>query len=423
VYFREQLENGIRFVADITAEYRSVCIGVWVRVGSRDEAPEHAGISHFLEHMHFKGTETRTARMIAEDIDGLGGELNAFTSREGTTFYVKVLDEHLDQGIDILSDIIGRSLFAEDDIEREKGPVLEEIRMVEDTPDDHIHDLFHGSIWGSEGLGRSVLGTPETVAALSRDTLVSFVKTRYRPADIVIAAAGNFDSGALVDKLNGAFSGFRDRDGLVGEVVRPPESFRKGARVYPKDLSEVHTVIGVEGLPQSHDDRYALYVLNTIFGSGVSSRLFQEIREQRGLVYSVYSYLASYADTGLLAVYAGTGRERVEEVVDLIRQGFGRLAAGDVDDDEVARAKEQLKGNLILGLESTSARMSQVARDEIYFGRSFTLDDIIAGIDGVTTDAVRDISVRLAKTDAMALVALGPVDPAVFGSEAGVDVL
>jgi len=413
MFHRALLDNGIRVVAEPVTGVRSVSIGAWICVGSRDESEDVAGISHFLEHMHFKGTARRTAQDIANEIDGLGGELNAFTSRESTTYYVKTLDEHLDLGLDLLGDILTASRFENEDIEREKGPVIEEINMVEDTPDDYIHDLLYSHVWPGAGLGSSILGTRETIGGIRRDALVDFVARNYVPDEIVIAAAGNFSVDRLVGLLNEQFGSVR----AVGKRPhRERPAFVKGVRVYPRDLSEVHLCLGFEGLPQSDEDRYALYVLNAILGSGISSRLFQEIREKRGLAYSVFSYLGSHSDTGMVGIYSGTSRERVSEVVDLVLGEIKRFVSEPLPDADLGRAREQLKGNLSLGLESTGSRMSQLARDEISFGRLFTVDDIISGIEGVSTESVARLAGELFSNDRIALVALGPLAEDFFGT-------
>jgi predicted Zn-dependent peptidase len=385
---------------------RSVTLGIWVNAGARDETAALNGISHFLEHMHFKGTRTRTAVEIANAIDAVGGELNAFTSREGTTYYVKILDTRLDIGIDILSDILLHSTYPEAEIEKERDIIIDEIRMSEDTPDDYVHDLFNKTIWGDDGPGRSVLGSPETVGAIGRAELAAFVGERYRPHGIVISAAGRFDPDALASRLNACFGRM---EAGPQPPARPPSSpFGNRFSLTRKDTAEAHICIGVEGIRADDPDRYALSVLNTIFGNGTSSRLFQEIRERRGLAYSVYSYLSAYCDTGLFGVYAGVDPRKAAEVSRLVLAEFARLPE-NMDSASVSLAKEQLKGNLILGLESTSSRMNQMARNEIYLGRHFTLEDILERIEAVTVDNVRLVAERLVRPDRLAMTVLGPV--------------
>ncbi|RJQ41718.1 MAG: insulinase family protein [Nitrospiraceae bacterium] len=406
MFKKTYLENGMPVVMEQVKDVRSVALGVWVKVGSRNEPPEKNGISHFLEHMFFKGTQKRSAKDIAVDTDSMGGDLNAFTSRESTTFYIKVLDEYFDKGIELLSDIFIHSTFPEEDIEKEKGIIKEEIKMVEDTPDDYIYDLFNQTIWGSEGIGQPILGRRETIKSFIREDLVSHTKKHYGTKGIVIACAGNFETERLLDALNHNFSSLRK--GLEPETVPDRPEFGSKIRVYGKELSEVHLCLGVEGMPQASKDRYVLFILNTILGGGVSSRLFQEIREKRGLVYSVYSYISSYADTGVLAVYAGTGKKKVSQVTELVLKEMRGLA-DMLTDVDVERAKAQLKGNLILGLESTSSRMQNIARQEIYYGRYYSPSEIIKDINSISLAQVKGLAEKLLSKSATALTALGPV--------------
>ncbi len=400
------LENGIPLVTECIRSVHSVTLGIWVRIGSRFEPPDKNGLSHFLEHMFFKGTRKRSARDIAVEIDSIGGDLNAFTSRETTTFYVKVLDQHLNKGIDLLTDIFLHSTFPEEDIEKEKRIIKEEIKMVEDTPDDYINDLFYQDVWGNKGIGLPVLGKRETVRSFKREDIIGHIRKYYGTRDIVIACAGNFDPDNLLSSLNRALGGLRR--GSEPKMGETPE-FRPSVNIYQKELSEVHMCIGVKGLPQSSPERYVLYLINAILGAGVSSRLFQEIREKRGLVYSIYSFIASYIDTGLFGVYAGTSKKRVSEVIDLIVNEMKSLK-DNISEDELRRAKEQIKGNLILGLESTSNRMQNLARQEIYYGRYYSPEDIIRQIEGVTLSQVKGLAERLIH-DSMAITLLGPVQP------------
>ncbi|HBU05869.1 MAG TPA: peptidase M16 [Nitrospiraceae bacterium] len=388
-------------------DVRSVALGVWVKVGSRNELPEKNGISHFLEHMFFKGTQKRSARDIAVDTDSMGGDLNAFTSRESTTFYIKVLDEYFDKGIELLSDIFIHSTFPEEDIEKEKGIIKEEIKMVEDTPDDYIYDLFNQTIWGNDGIGQPILGSRETIKSFIREDLVSHTKKHYGTKGIVISCAGNFETDRLLDALNHNFSSLRK--GLEPKTVPSRSEFNSRIKVHSKELSEVHLCLGVEGMPQASKDRYVLFILNTILGGGVSSRLFQEIREKRGLVYSVYSYISSYADTGVLAVYAGTGKKKVSQVIELVLKELRGLA-GILSDVDVERAKAQLKGNLILGLESTSSRMQNIARQEMYYGRYYSPSEIIKDINSISLAQVKELAENLLSRSNTALTVLGPVN-------------
>jgi predicted Zn-dependent peptidase len=399
------LDNGIPLITERIKDFRSVTLGIWVRVGSRYETFEKNGISHFLEHMFFKSTKRRTARDIAVEIDTLGGDLNAFTSRENTVFYVKVLDEQIERGIDLLTDIYIHSTFPEEDIEKEKRIIKEEVKMVEDTPDDYIYDLFYQTVWGKEGIGQPVLGRRETIKSFTREDLTGHIKKYYGTKDTLVACAGNFDVDTLVSRLNHSLGGLRR--GSEPKKGKDPQ-FSHGRVVITRDLSEVHICIGVEGLPQASTDRYALYLLNAALGAGVSSRLFQEIRERRGLAYSIYSFIASYLDTGLWAVYAGTSKKVVREVIDLITGEMTGLKE-TITEAELRRAKDQIKGNLILGLESTNNRMQNIARQEIYYGRFISPEETIREIDAVSLGQVQELAGRLMNTDRLALTILGPV--------------
>jgi predicted Zn-dependent peptidase len=385
--------------------FRSIIIGIWVKVGSRNETIEQNGISHFLEHMFFKGTKKRSAVDISMHIDSLGGDLNAFTSRENTAFYVKVLDEYADKGIELLSDIFVHSTFDAAEIEKEKGVIKEEIKMVEDTPDDYIHDLFNQQVYGNTGLGLSVVGTRATVKSFTRDNVIDHVRKYYGTADTVVSIAGNFDIDHIVDRLN-HYLGALQR-GSEPEQVLPPV-FRGGIGIHSKDLSEAHIVLGVPAVAYASPYRYVIAVLNSILGSSVSSRLFQEVREKRGYAYSIYSFVSSYRDCGYWAVYAGTSKKRAVVVTEMIIHEMKRLA-DTITPDEVRRAKDQLKGNLIIGMESTSSRMQSIARQQIYFKRHFSQNDIMKAVEAVTIDQVRDLSRQLVETGPMSLTVLGPV--------------
>jgi predicted Zn-dependent peptidase len=405
MFKRTRLDNGMTVVMERTRNVRSVSLGVWVRVGSRNESPEKGGISHFLEHMFFKGTRKRSAHQIAVEIDSLGGELNAFTSKEGTTFYIKVLDEHLAKGVELLSDVFLHSTFPQEEIGREKNVVREELKMVEDTPDEYIHDLFSLAVWGDNGLARPVLGRRQTVRSFTRQDLLRHIRTYYGTADTIVACAGNFEEKKLLDLLNRSLGGLRRASEPPQE--EPPE-FHPGVRVHGRELAEVHICLGVRGIRQASEDRYAALLLNTVLGGGISSRLFQEIREKRGLAYSVYSFLSSYADAGVWAVYAGTGRRKVNEVVERAAEEFRRLPE-TMTEAELQRAKDQLKGSLILGLESTGRRMQNIANQEIYFGRYYSPSEIISAIDAVGLSETRALAERLVSDSGMALTVLGPM--------------
>ncbi|MDI6801028.1 MAG: pitrilysin family protein [Thermodesulfovibrionales bacterium] len=405
MFTKRHLDNGIPVVMEQLKNFRSVILGIWVKVGARNETPDKNGISHFLEHMFFKGTKKRSATDISIDIDSLGGDLNAFTSRENTAFYVKVLDEYIDKGIELLSDIFLHSRFSEDELEKEKGVIKEEIKLIEDTPDDYIHDLFSKTVWGDTGLGQSVLGRRDTIKTFVREDLLHHVSKYYGTSDTVISCAGNFEPDRVISLLNHYFGGLRR--GSAPESFFPP-CFKSEVAGYPRDLSEAHICLGVDGLPYASEDRYALALLNSILGASVSSRLFQEIREKKGYAYSIYSFISSYIDAGFWAVYAGTGRKKAVTVTELIIKEMKKLH-NTISEDELNRTKDQLKGNLILGLESTSSRMQNIAQQEICYGRYYSQKEIMKEIEAVTMQHVRDLAHRLINDGKMSLTILGPV--------------
>jgi predicted Zn-dependent peptidase len=405
MFKKEYLSNGIPVVMEPLKNMRSVAIGIWVKVGSRNEALDENGISHFLEHMFFKGTHKRTAKDIAIEIDSLGGELNAFTSKENTAFYVKILDEYIEKGVELLSDIFLHSTFPEEDIEKEKRIIKEEIKMVEDTPDDYVHDLFNQTIWGDTGLGQSVLGRRETVKSFTRDDLIAHIKKYYGIKDVIIACAGNFEPESLLVILNKNLGSLR----RGSEPVKDTHPlFNSRVEVFHKELSEAHVCMGVEGIPQASEERYSLSVLNTILGAGVSSRLFQEIREKRGLTYSIYSFVSSYFDTGIWGIYAGVGRKRVRELVELILEEANNLK-DTLTEVELERAKNHLKGNIVLGLESTGSRMNNIARQEIYYGRYYSPKEVMKEIDSIKLSQIKDLAEGLLKREGFSITVYGSV--------------
>lgn len=399
------LDNGIPAVIETTKETRSICIGIWVKAGSRNETTDKNGISHFLEHMFFKGTKKRTAKDIAVEIDSLGGELNAFTSREGTTFYIKTLDEYIGSAVELLTDIFQNSILPEKEIQKEKNVIFEEIKLIEDTPEDYVHDLFNKNIWRGNGLGQPVIGSRETIKTFTKDDLLKYVGKHYGTKDIIVAGSGNFNEEKLIENLNQS----------IGTIKRDPSpakeecpEFRDSINVIPKKLSEVQLCLGIKGLPQASKDRYAMHLLNTIFGAGSSSRLFQEIREKRGLAYSVGSFNVSYFDTGVWTVYAGTDRKKVSEVVNIII-GQMRGLPESITAGDLQKAKNQLKGNLVLALESTSSKMVNIAKQEIYYGEYFSAADIINAVKSVTLEEIKELSKRLVENKTFALTVYGPV--------------
>jgi len=406
MFKKTHLENGVPVVTESLKNVRSVVLGIWVKVGSRNETTEKNGISHCLEHMFFKGTKKRSAKDIAFEIDSLGGDLNAFTSRENTTFYIKVLDEYLEKGIELLSDIFLHPIFPEDELEKEKKIIKEEIKMVEDTPDEYIHDLFTKTIWGNTGLGQSILGRRETVKSFTKNDLLTHIRKYYGTRDIVISCSGNFDHDILLNNLHKNLGNLRR--GSEPER-RPPPQYNGKVAVFKKDLAEAHICLGLKGLSQASKERYSLYVLNTILGAGISSRLFQEIREKRGLAYSIYSFIASYYDTGIWGVSAGVSRRKVRETLELIIKEMSSLK-DTMDEAELKRAKDQLKGNIILGLESTSSRMNNIARQEIYYGRYYSPKEIIQEIESITLGRIKDLVDKLVHKESISLTVYGPVN-------------
>ena len=398
------LGNGIVVLTERMPQVRSVSIGVWVKVGSRYERAERAGISHFMEHLLFKGTESRSPEEIAQAIDSVGGTLDAFTSRENTCLYAKVLGEDLPLAMDLLSDLLLHPRLDPADIEKERRVVLEEIKMVEDDPDDLIHDIFAQQLWRDHPLGRPVLGFRHTLQPLTRQDILEHLRDFYQPDRVIVAAAGDLDHARVTELTWSAFGNWRGN--AVAANGPSPVSYHT-THHEERDSAQLHLVLGAEGLPYNHANRYAFYLLNAILGSSMSSRLFQEVREKRGLAYSIYSYQASYQDSGLLAVYAGTSAEAYPQVVELIRAEFARLRQGPVDLTEFHRAKAQLKGNLLLGLESTSSRMTRLAKTEIYFQRYFDLDEIIQGIDGVSPGAFAELNRSLFEPERYALTTIG----------------
>lgn len=399
------LDNNIPVLLENVKDVRSVCIGIWVKTGARYEHPDNNGISHFLEHMFFKGTEKRTAEGIAMETDSLGAELNALTSSEYTLFYVKVLDEYIDKAVDLLTDIFIHSTFPETGIEKEKNIINEEINMVEDTPSDYIHELFNKNVWGKNGLGQPVLGSKETIETFTREDLLGYIGKYYGIGNIVVACSGNLVEEEFTGYLNRGLGGLQRISEKRGESS---PVFTGGLNVIPKDLSEAHVCLGIKGMPYNSEDRYSMHLLNTIFGSGYSSRLFQNIREKRGLVYSIYSYHMSFLDTGAWAVYAGTEKKHLNEVIDITVDEMRNLSA-TVTADELQRAKAQLKGNLILALESTSNKMTNIAKQEIYYGKYFSPEEVISMVDSVTLENIKDLAQRLVGDSPLAVTVYGPV--------------
>jgi predicted Zn-dependent peptidase len=386
---------------------RSVSIGVWLTRGSRHEPGEQSGIAHFVEHMLFKGTSSRSAEDIAQAIDSIGGQMDAFTAKEYASYYIKVLDEHLPLAVDVLADIVMRPAFSPDDIEREKKVVLEEIKMVEDTPDDLVHELFTENFWADHPLGRPILGTKETVESLTADGLRRYFRDAYSAPNLIVAATGNIEHERVRDLVSRAFEGVPRDSQPIAEA--PP-------RVVPrivirnKELEQSHVCLGTSGYRQDHEDRYTSYVLNTVLGGSMSSRLFQNVREKRGLAYAVFSGLSAYRDAGSMTIYAGCANDAVGELIDVVIAELRRMKDEPLPESELRRAKDHLKGSLMLNLESTSSRMSHLARQEIYFDRQFGLDETLEGVERVTINDIGRVSNDLFASGALAATVLGNVN-------------
>jgi predicted Zn-dependent peptidase len=385
---RYTCKNGVRIVLENIPHVRSVAIGVWIGTGSRNEDPQTNGISHFLEHMFFKGTKTRTAKEIAESFDSIGGQVNAFTSKEYTCYYAKVLDTHSQFALDVLADMFFNSSFDEVELQKERNVVLEEIKMYEDTPDDIVHDLLSRAIYEDHPLGYPILGTEETLNTFSGETLRNYIHERYTPENVVISIAGNITENFIqeVEKYFGSYMGGKNEAADNLPVFHSNRLSRK------KDTEQAHLCIGFEGLKVGHDDMYSLIVLNNVLGGSMSSRLFQEVREQRGLAYSVFSYHSAYQDNGVVTVYGGTGAKQLDVLFDTIQETLAKLKHDGITDKELTNSKEQLKGSLMLSLESTNSRMSRNGKNELLLKRHRSLDEIIEQIDLINKQSVNDMA-------------------------------
>jgi len=394
---------------------RSVSVGVWVGTGARRETPEQNGISHFIEHMLFKGTSNRSAEDIARSVDSIGGGLDAFTAKEMVCYNTKVLDEHLPIAMDVLSDLVLNPLFHDDDIEKEKGVILEEIKMDADNPDYLVHEIFSSNFWKDHPLGRPILGTRETVKKFNQASVRDYYTEVYSPENILVTAAGNLTHEKLVSLVAERFETVKPAGPLPALVA--PSTHARISLKSKKELEQVHVCVGVPCYPISHEDRFICYVLNTVLGGGMSSRLFQNIRERQGLAYAVFSELNPYADTGCLAVYAGTSLESARKVVESILKEFTELKQQEVPAEELRRAKDHLKGSLMLSLESTSSRMSNLARQEMHFQRFFTLDELVESIEKVTSSEVQRVAQDFFDQRGVALTILGNLDGFKIGRE------
>ena len=409
-----RLPNGVRVVSESLADLPSVTAGIWVENGSRYERPEQAGISHFLEHLFFKGTERRTAAGIAEEMDAVGGMTNAFTGKEYTCYYAKVLREHLPLALDLLADIFTHSTFPAEEVERERSVIIQEISQAEDTPDDYVHELFNAAFWPGHPLARPIAGTPETVSGLHREHFLSFLEARYRPDRILITAAGSVTHDELLAVVEQQFGGL---SGTAVPVDGVPPTHQAGVSVHEKDLEQVHVFLGTPGIAHVDADRYAAHLLIMALGGGMSSRLFQEIRERRGKAYTVYSSLSPYVDAGYVGTYVGTSAEWVREVVEIIRAEQRRTAREGLTAAELTRVKNQTKGSMLLSLETSDSRMFRIAKNMIHFGRNVPLAEVAAAIDAVTNDDILRVAQRVFPASSFGLTVLGDMKGHVVDAE------
>ncbi|HXJ89289.1 MAG TPA: pitrilysin family protein [Candidatus Binatia bacterium] len=402
---RQKLPNGLTVITEQMQHIRSASIGVWLQTGSRDEDPEWNGISHFIEHMVFKGTKHRTAEEIARQVDSIGGNMDAFTAKECICFNVKVLDEHIPVALDIVSDLVLNPIFDASDIARERGVIMEEIKMDEDNPDYLVHEIFTQNFWKDHPLGKPILGTKETVKRFEREPVLDAYVHRFAPGNIIVSAAGNLDHDRFVELVRGHFEHMKPMSN--GFHSSTPKISSRIILRNKKALEQVQLCIGVPAHPIAHEKRHAGYVLNTLLGGGMSSRLFQNIRERQGLAYSIYSDLNPYRDTGCLAVYAGTSLASAAKVVQSVVSEFRKLKIEAVSEDELNRSKAQLKGSLMLSLESSTSRMSNLARQEMYFERYYDLDELIERIEAVTAEDLTRLANEYFKPEFVAVTALG----------------
>ena len=413
-YHKTTLDNGLRIVSENIPHVRSVSIGVWIQNGSRNEAREKNGISHFIEHMVFKGTVNRTAEEIAQSLESVGGHLNAFTSKELTCYYARVLDEHVPLAMDVLADIVIHSLLNEEDIEREKKVILEEIKNRDDTPDDLIHDLFFQSLYEPHPLAWPILGPSENIEKFSAQEVRHYLNNHYSTDRIIIVAAGNIEHAALVDLIQQHFQfrscGIENGNPSFSEISAQID-------IHHRDIAQTHLCVGTRSYPYAGSQRFPLFVLSTLLGRGMSSRLFQNIREKEGLAYSVYTIQDFFVDTGIFGVYAGTDSSLIQKVLALILKEFRSLISTPVSHDELRRTKSQLKGNLMLSLESTSSRMMRLSEQEIYLDRYSDLDETLGNIDKVTADDIWAIAQDLFRPEKLVVTILGPVKDDVVKTE------
>jgi predicted Zn-dependent peptidase len=402
---RAVLPNGLTVITEEMQHIRSVSIGIWMKTGSRDEDLPWNGISHFIEHMVFKGTQHRSAEEIARQVDSIGGNMDAFTAKECISFSIKVLNEHVPIALDVLGDLVLNPVFDAQDISRERGVILEEIKMDEDNPDYLVHEIFTQNFWKDHPLGRPILGTRDTVKRFDRTPVFDFYSQRFSPGNMIITAAGYLNHDRFVELVAKHFENMKPTSN--GFHSSPPKIVPKIILRNKKSLEQVQICVGVPSYPITHERRHSSYILNTLLGGGMSSRLFQNIRERQGLAYAIYSDLNPYRDTGCMSIYAGTSRESASKVVECIVSEFRKLKTEMVTEDELRRSKDQLKGSLMLSLESSNARMSNLARQEMYFDHFYGLDELIAKIEAVTAEELKELANQFFETDSIAVTVLG----------------
>lgn len=406
--YKDILSNGIRVITEELSFVHSVSLGIWVGTGSRYEDEKNHGISHFLEHMLFKGTKNRSAKQIAESLETVGGQLNAFTSKEYTCYYAKVLNDNFDLATDVLADMFLNSLFLPEDMDKERNVILEEIKMYEDTPDELVHDVYSKTMWQIDPLGQSIIGTGDSVANITLDQLISYYKATYVPQNVVIAVVGNIKREAVLDRLEELFSSLSGEKQQVSLSI--PRSFNHTAFV-SKEIEQMHICLGSPGLPSQHDNIYALSVLNHVLGGGLSSRLFQEVREERGLTYTIYSYHSGYSNVGLFGVYAGTSQQNSQAVVEIVLKQIADIKKYGITKEELVNTKQHIKGTVLLSLENISNRMNRMGKSEISYGRVITPEEVVNSVLKVTHEDVIETANKIFNWEAFALAAVGPKEP------------
>lgn len=401
------LKNGVRVVLENIPYVRSVSLGIWVGAGSRNESVHNNGISHFIEHMFFKGTSKRNAKQIAESIDNIGGQINAFTGKECTCYYTKTLDTHLDVSIDILGDMFFNSKFDSIDIETERKVIFEEIGMYEDTPEDIVHDLLSETVWKGTSLGHPILGNQHCLNSVDRNTIKKYIKENYRPQNTVISVAGNYCEKELIELIENRFGEWQD---IADNMLEYKDvNFINDIKIKEKDTEQAHICLGFQGIEQGKDSMYTLLAINNLFGGSMSSSLFQKIREEKGLAYSIYSYPSSYKKAGLFTIYAGMNPEKLEEVLYLIMDEVKLLKKDGISQEQLEKSKEQLKGNYILGLESTGSRMNSIGKSELLLGKIFTPEEVLNKIDDISMDSVTEIIEKVFNFNKIGFSAIGNI--------------